>query len=163
MAKDQIRINCPTHGDFTQIADNHLRGDGCQKCGLILLSERMRENPTGWNYSTWQKAGEKSKNFDSFKVYIIRCWNEEEDFYKIGKTFKKVSDRFKSKSDLPYEYTVIKEIVDDVKIICELEWLLKNCNKKNKYVPAKEFGGRYECFKDLDLSCFEKYNLNITD
>ena len=27
---------CPKHGEFWQIADNHLRGQGCPKCGKII-------------------------------------------------------------------------------------------------------------------------------
>ena len=30
--KDKIIIICPIHGDFIQIADNHIRGNGCKKC-----------------------------------------------------------------------------------------------------------------------------------
>lgn len=158
-AKDNISIICPNHGKFIQIADNHLRGDGCQKCAISLLSERMRESPTGWSYTNWQKAAEKSKNFDSFKIYIIRCWKGEEQFYKIGKTFTTVDKRFKNNSDLPYNYEIVKEIVQSVQEICELEWVLKKCNKLNKYEPKNKFSGMYECFKDLDLSCFDDYKI----
>lgn len=31
--KEPIRITCPTHGDFVQIPNYHLSGNGCQKCG----------------------------------------------------------------------------------------------------------------------------------
>lgn len=34
-----IEIECPTHGTFTQIASNHLRGYGCKKCSI----ERQRK------------------------------------------------------------------------------------------------------------------------
>lgn len=162
-AKDRICINCPIHGDFIQIADNHLHGDGCQKCGITLLSKRMQENPTGWNYTNWQKAGKRSSNFDSFKIYVIRCWNEDEEFYKIGKTFTTVEKRFKTKSSLPYEYEVDTVIMQNVEEVCKLEWILKNCNKENEYIPKIKFSGMYECFKELNMSCFEDYNITITD
>lgn len=35
-AKSKICITCPTHGDFWQIADNHLCGHGCPLCGNIM-------------------------------------------------------------------------------------------------------------------------------
>ena len=163
-SKENVLIICPLHGEFMQIADNHLRGDGCPKCGLELLSKRMKESPTGWSYRNWEKAGEKSKNFDSFKVYIIKCWNEEEEFYKIGKTFKKVRDRFKCKKALPYNFEIVKEISnEDGKYICELEQTLKICNKENSYIPIVKFNGMYECFKQLDLTCFEEYKIEITN
>lgn len=163
-AKDIINIICPKHGNFKQTADHHLRGRGCPSCSLEGTTERMRENPTGWNYTNWEKAGEKSKKFDSFKVYVIKCWNEEEEFYKIGKTFKTISNRFKYKSDLPYEYKSIDEFIfEDARGACELENILKTCNKNNTYIPNKKFCGRYECFKKLDMSCFEEYELEINN
>ena len=161
-AKEFISIICPTHGKFLQVADNHLKGNSCKKCGVTLTSERMKENSTGWSYVNWEKAAEKSKSFDAFKVYIIRCWSDKEEFFKIGRTFKKVRDRFKYKSDLPYNYEKIAEInSEDVEYICKVEQTLKNCNKKHKYIPLLKFGGRYECFNKLDIECFNEYNLNI--
>ena len=31
--KEKVCIICPTHGEFWQIADSHLGGQGCPKCG----------------------------------------------------------------------------------------------------------------------------------
>ena len=31
---DRIKIICPEHGEFEQIAKNHLDGQGCKKCSL---------------------------------------------------------------------------------------------------------------------------------
>ncbi len=33
-AKTKVTITCPTHGDFEQTPDDHLRGRGCPKCSL---------------------------------------------------------------------------------------------------------------------------------
>lgn len=160
-AKEKIPIICPLHGEFLQIAANHLQGANCWACMLTIVSERMRLNPTGWSYNNWENAAKNSKNFDSFKVYIIRCWNEEEEFYKIGKTFLTIEKRFRSKSILPYQYELIEVLIsEDSYKTCESERMLKNCNKENKYVPLKKFNGMYECFKELDMSCFEDYNLD---
>jgi hypothetical protein len=35
-----IKINCPEHGEFEQIASNHLFGYGCQTCGQISRSNK---------------------------------------------------------------------------------------------------------------------------
>lgn len=29
---DKVTIICPIHGEFTQVANDHLQGNGCQKC-----------------------------------------------------------------------------------------------------------------------------------
>lgn len=34
----KVTITCPTHGDFAQIAYDHLRGRGCQKCAKTKYS-----------------------------------------------------------------------------------------------------------------------------
>ena len=102
-----------------------------------------------WTYAKWAKAGEKSKSFDSFKLYIIRCWNEDESFYKIGKTFLKVGSRFKN---LPYEHEVICTISNSSSFISKLEKKLQRENKSNKYLPKIKFTGQSECFKNLNCS-----------
>jgi hypothetical protein len=126
-----------------------LCGHGCPKCKNKSLSKRMQENPLGWSYSSWEKAGNKSKNFDSFKVYIIKCWNDEEEFYKVGKTFTNIKKRFEYKGALPYNWEIIKLIEGDAKIISELENKLKNMNKNNKYIPKIKFNEMYECFNKI--------------
>jgi len=34
---DKIKIICPVHGMFEQIANNHLRGSGCRKCSKNMI------------------------------------------------------------------------------------------------------------------------------
>jgi predicted nucleic-acid-binding Zn-ribbon protein len=34
----KVRINCPSHGEFEQIANHHSRGRGCPKCGNKVRS-----------------------------------------------------------------------------------------------------------------------------
>ena len=33
----KVKLICPIHGEFEQRAMNHLRGDGCSKCGFIKV------------------------------------------------------------------------------------------------------------------------------
>lgn len=40
--KDYIKIICPTHGEFEQRADVHLKGEGCKKCYLIKRGDDSR-------------------------------------------------------------------------------------------------------------------------
>ena len=49
-------------------------------CGNESVARVQAENPAGWNYTTWIRKAKTSKHFDSFKVYILRCWNENEEF-----------------------------------------------------------------------------------
>lgn len=139
-ARIKVKLICPTHNEFEITPNNHLNGKGCRQCGL--------DNGV-WSYSVWEEKGFKSINFDSFKIYIIECWNDNEHFFKIGKTFKTIKHRFKTSKLMPYQYKVIKFIEGDSKYISELELALKNINKENSYLPNKEFNGRYECFSKV--------------
>jgi len=85
-AKKHITITCPVHGDFEQTPDGHLSGQGCKLC-----ADAKKANT--WSYSDWEKAGRTSSNFDGFKLYLIECWNDEERFFKIGKTYRRMDYR----------------------------------------------------------------------
>lgn len=136
----KVTIICHIHGEFTQEPNSHIRNQGCPKCA--------KENKGGWSYSNWKKSANKSKNFDSFKVYIIKCWNDKEEFCKIGKTFTKIEKRF-SHQQIPYNYEIIKIFEGNAAEISVLENKLQTENKSNKYIPNIKFTGMYECFKNI--------------
>lgn len=139
-AEEHITFRCNIHGEFKQTPLHHLKSC-CPKCG---------KEKSGWTVNLWQKAGESSKSFDSFKVYIIRCWNEDEEFYKIGKTFKTVERRFNSKVAMPYRYELIECFVfNNSKNASKIERLLQKNSKDFRYIPKILFGGYRECFSNV--------------
>lgn len=144
----KITILCPIHQEFKQTPGSHLRGSGCPYCSRILINTYHENNPIGWTTNIWIKTAEKSKNFDSFKVYVIECWNENERFYKVGRTFTTINTRFNSKN-MPYNYKIVKVVNGLAKEMYNLENLIKKENKKNKYLPKLKFGGMYECFSKI--------------
>lgn len=146
----KVIVTCEKHGNFKQTPGSHLSGNGCPMCGRLMTSEYGQNNPTGWSYTSWINASYKSKQFDSFKVYVIKCWNENEIFYKIGRTFKSIKNRFGDKNTMPYNYEVELEIISDANIVVNLEKELQRNYKHLKYSPVEIFGGKYECFT-LDL------------
>lgn len=156
-SNEKVKIICPEHGIFEQQPRSHVRGHGCVKCANFNSHKHNSTMPKGWSVNSWQKSANKSKNFDSFKVYIIRCWNDKENFYKIGRTYRKVENRFKN-IFMPYNYEIIKEIifdkhtemVDNAKDCFDKESELKRINKNYKYVPKTPFRGRHECFSKID-------------
>ena len=85
-SSEKVLIICPIHGEFLQKTNSHVSGSGCPNCGFEVVGKINSNNPTGWTYSNWIKSSKTSKKFDSFKVYILKCWNDEEEFYKIGRT-----------------------------------------------------------------------------
>lgn len=136
----KVGIICPDHGLFKQEANAHLQGNGCPDCGNLMSNT--------WNDSRWKKAGERSKNFDSYKVYIIKFWNDNEEFYKIGKTFTTLNKRIKNiLKDVSYNYKIVKVVEDKAEIISKLEKRLHKKFKKQSYKPKEKFKGYTECFK----------------
>jgi hypothetical protein len=146
---NKIDIICKIHGLFSQIANSHIEGKGCRKCGGISRGKFHSENPSDWRHTTWHNDGLKSKNFTGFKVYVIKCWDEFETFYKIGKTFVNIEKRFAG-SNMPYNYEILKTITDvDGVSLSKLENRKQKLHRAYRYEPIKKFGGRYECFSEI--------------
>lgn len=134
------------YGLFSTTPFVHLRGHSC----MAECHANVRNNPTGWGFSMWKDAAERSKHFDGYKIYFIECWNEEERFFKIGKTYNTLAKRFVGKYNMPYKYSILYTIeLDDAKRICELEHEYKNKHKEFKYLPTKKFYGMHECFSKI--------------
>ena len=58
--KNKLLIECPIHGQFEQLAEKHLSGHGCNKCGHDLSN---------------------NKNKSSTKEFILKAVNEHEEKY----------------------------------------------------------------------------------
>ena len=41
-SRDKITITCPEHGDFCQIANKHLQGQGCPICGQLTKANKRK-------------------------------------------------------------------------------------------------------------------------
>ena len=135
-SKDKITITCPIHGDFEQETISHLLGKGCTKC---------KNEKVGWTYTAWSKAGGDNPGI----LYVLRCWNDDEEFYKVGITCQsRILDRYHNKLRMPYNYEVIQEITDvNRKRIYKLEKEIKRKYKDFAYTPQINFdGSRSECF-----------------
>lgn len=135
----KVEIICMDHGSFYQRPNDHYTGQGCPMC---------RYEKSTFTYDGWLKNSVESKKFDSYKVYIIRVFNNEESFIKIGRTFTKISDRFGNGNNtfFPYNYEVIKIIEGSSKHIYDLEKKIHGTIKDFKYIPMISFNGKTECY-----------------
>lgn len=150
---NKTKIRCIKHDHFFYpTPNNHLGGGGCSLCGRESSTQKQRDNNAEpWTHHGWVEKSLKSNYFDSYKVYVIRCWNDDETFYKIGRTFTKLKRRFKS-TLMPYNYEVIKCIEhEDGLEICRIEHEFLRLNKEYKYTPKIKFGGGNECFHSLNI------------
>ncbi len=142
-SSSKVIIGCPIHGDFEQEANSHIYGTGCPKCSLDCNTYRR---------SHYIKLSETAT------LYLISVYNNEESFYKIGKTINEVKKRFPCKEKLPYNYTIIKEYKSNIEEIYDLEIELHRKYKDFKYLPKINFKGYTECYR-TDLPIQEIINL----
>lgn len=95
------------------------------------------------------------------KLYIIRCWNEEESFFKIGVTFKKIKRRFAGKVIMPYEYEVITLFESyNLQLVHDLEIQFLFMTEKFSYMPDIKFKGSSECRSSIDNINLEELKLH---
>lgn len=141
-AHTKIKIICPTHGIFEQTPKSHIGlKSGCPKC----YKEIQKYNSISWKKDAWINVGLSSINYNQFNIYFIKCSNETETFYKIGRTFNDLHIRFQK---IPYNIEIINHISsDNGAYIFDLEKRFKSLYKKHSYIPKIKFGGMYECFK----------------
>ena len=127
-----VKIRCPIHGVFEQAANHHLEGHGCKQCSLQNTHRR----------SIYEQVC-KGKS----SLYVIKCSDTSEVFYKIGITKQKIKRRF-SANNLPYSLEVVSLIEEDAGIAWDLEKKLHSMCREYKYSPRKRFSGsKHECFK----------------
>lgn len=143
-AHQKVRIICRQHGEFLISPNSHLsKKANCVKCSQISSKRKLeKEGNLGWNKSQWIKRCKGRKPF----VYILRCWNEEENFIKIGISSKPLKRRYTTKERMPYSYEILKIIEsENAGYIYDLENILLRNSKQFKYLPKLDFHGKTEC------------------
>lgn len=156
LSTDKVFINCKEHGRFEQEANSHLMGKGCPTCARLAF---------GYSRNDFKNICVKNNNGKGF-LYVIKCFDDVESFYKIGITSLGVKARFKG-NDLPYSYSELYVIEDKGCIVYDLENRLHSILKAYRYDTRLSFGGETECFTTIkpiekllkDLSSTEQIQL----
>lgn len=136
-----IEITCKKHGKFMQAPYHHRKvGAGCPKCTKATPYSRSKY------IRVCDRYGGKSS------LYIIKLFNDDECFYKVGITVKTVKQRF---NRIPYKIEELKIIVGDGGYIFDLETQLHKILSNYHYKPKNNFGGsKLECFSKIPKSVF---------
>lgn len=132
-----LSILCKIHGEFSQLPKVHLKGGGCPKCGSAISGGYDRKS-----FIVRSKGKECT-------FYIIKCFNENEEFYKIGITKYNIKKRYKTKILMPYKYEIIQEIKGEAGEIWDIEFKNKKELRDFKYHPVIRFAGESECFTKI--------------
>lgn len=134
----KMDIICPKHGVFVQSPKKHLETThGCPKCAddLGVLNGHSRSN------YIIKSCGRTTA------VYVIRCFNDIESFYKIGISFNWKDRYYENTERLPYKFEVIQFIEGDAGTMWDFELFLKRLYNSYHYVPKLSFhGSKTECY-----------------
>jgi len=143
--KNKVEIICKEHGIFKQNPRDHFEGHGCPKCVVFGYKKEDFIKKCKDNIAT---------------LYVIRCWNSNEEFYKIGITTKTTKERFNTSLKMPYQYEEMFEISIFSDLIWDYEKDFHSKYKKFKYKPKIKFSGRYECFSiEIEESIFKDFKI----
>ena len=139
----RITITCPEHGDFQQRGDHHIyEGKGCLQCANAAKVGKYNMTLAERNKEEWSQV--------PAIVYIIRCWDNNEDFIKIGITTKNtIKKRFKGIIELPYNWEEVRAIHTNLYNAIYEEHKLHHICEDHSYIPEMYFKGYTECFVDV--------------
>lgn len=186
-ASKKIKIICPVHGVFEQIASNHVAGNGCKKCAiqtnkqnipltteefLDRLAKRREDNAEVYDYSKVVYVNNNSniiiccpKHGDFLqKPYThmkgsgcMRCSIEQQR--KTTENFLKDAKEYRDDKGEFYDYSLVdyKTNHDKVKIVCPMHGVFKQ--SPNAHL-SKDTG----CPRCGDMkrknTCIERYGAN---
>ena len=131
-----VTFFCEDHGKQRLNANSHLNGKGCKKC---------EKAPNKINKRTKDGYCKLAKDRPT-KLYFLECFKDGERFYKIGKTFKEIHQRY-SKSKMYYDYEIKYIHIGSAKDIWDLEENIHLKYKEFRYHPKKWFAGYSESYR----------------
>jgi len=111
-----VTIKCPIHGEFTQIANNHLNGSTCKECSLDKISSDFSDDTDTFIKKAKLVHGNK---YDYSKVNYIDNFTKVKIICSKHGEFEQLPSNHKSGTRCPL-CTISK---GEEKI---LEWLLEN-------------------------------------
>lgn len=136
----KLKIVCGEHGEFQKRIGDHLREgvlQGCPKCTPV---------ETAFSYSQFFSSCERNGNPT---LYVLKCFNETEEFIKVGITGKGVKSRYRGYQAMPYDYEILNEFHGTAEEVWNLEKVIGSMFRNDfGYRPKIRFkGSMYECYK----------------
>lgn len=82
--------------------------------------------------------------------YLIRCWDKEETFYKLGVTTNHILTRYGSVKAMPYSWEILLELPASAEETYDMEVQFKTEMEDLHYQPKIKFNGsKTECYTEL--------------
>lgn len=80
-------------------------------------------------------------------LYIIKCYDDNEEFYKVGVTSKE--NPYERFSSIPYQCELV-EFYSHISPVFIIDLERKLLSLRDKFKPSKSFGGYSECLSDIN-------------
>lgn len=85
--------------------------------------------------------------------YLIKCWDKEETFYKLGITMNNILTRYGTVKAMPYEWSILLEHPGTPEEVYDMEVAFKTEMQEFHYKPKISFNGSgTECYTQLSES-----------
>ncbi len=82
--------------------------------------------------------------------YLIKCWDKEESFFKLGITVNNILTRYGTVRSMPYEWEILLELPDTAEETYDRELQFKGQMEQFHYTPTIPFNGsKTECYSQL--------------
>lgn len=82
--------------------------------------------------------------------YVLKCWDKEEQFYKLGITVNHILTRYGSVKAMPYEWSILLEHPATAEEVYAMEVQFKTEMDALHYEPKIKFNGsKTECYSGL--------------
>ena len=120
-------------------------------------SDRAKDNAA----KRWDDGqSEKRKTPDECLFYIIRVFDDNESFIKVGITSESVSRRYSGKLN-GYNYELVRTIANSTSECLRIESEI--IAKFAKYEPQRKFAGSLECLEVSQIQDIDQFALNETE
>lgn len=134
--KKRIIVKCNICNSISSPTPNNLLYN--KEC-LVCVQKKSKFTKESFNLDCIDNVG---------TLYIIKCFDEFETFYKIGITSNTINVRFGKGNNktIPYKYEIIHIIKGNPYTIWDFEKFLHKLYNPYCYIPIKSFAGKTECF-----------------
>lgn len=135
-ASQKISITCRKHGDFIMKVANHIHSSqGCPKCKI--------ENSDGMYTEKFFQR--KKEDIDGY-LYVIKLYNSEEKFIKVGITKNIPTSRWRHiKQGTSYSVSGLLVLKMPLVKCFSLEQDILQKYSEKRHTPQEYFGGHTEC------------------
>jgi len=85
---EKVKIVCPIHGQFEQIAYNHLIGYGCRECGYLVRTSKRKKNTKWFIQRSKNVHGE---TYDYSKSHYTKALNKIKIICQVHGEFEQIA------------------------------------------------------------------------